>query len=305
MTQHSLMKSILTAKVLLVCMALALHQGWIKFGDLAVFAETTADKTKGSESQDGEKKAGDVAKPADEKLADDADDKEKSETAKRRSFLSDLFELPKLSAKKSKKEDVGKYMDMAERKERQIAERTTQLAQREEQLKSLEKSIDDKLGKLEEERKFIAKTLQQEKDLKGERVDKIAELFDKMDPKKAAPAFEKLDKDLTVILFKKLKQKQVTTILETMNPDKSVELTEYFARVKSAKEYDILKELNESLRKEFQDCKGMPTASAATPLNQEAAKEVAKEPGKEPGAAATAPGNPQVAPQAVPGTEKK
>ena len=63
MTQHSLMKSILTAKVLLVCMALALHQGWIKFGDLAVFAETTTDKTKGSESQDAEKKAGDVAKP--------------------------------------------------------------------------------------------------------------------------------------------------------------------------------------------------------------------------------------------------
>ena len=301
MTQHSLMKSILTAKVLLVCMALALHQGWIKFGDLAVFAETAADKTKASESQDSEKKSVDAPKLADEKLADDADEKEKSETAKRRSFLSDLFELPKLSAKKSRKEDVGKYMDMAERKERQIAERTTQLAQREEQLKSLEKSIDDKLGKLEEERKFIAKTLQQEKDLKGERVDKIAELFDKMDPKKAAPAFEKLDKDLTVILFKKLKQKQVTTILETMNPDKSVELTEYFARVKSAKEYDILKELNESLRKEFQDCKGMPTASAATPANQEAAKEA----DKEPSAAASAPGNPPATTQTLPGTEKK
>jgi len=305
MTQHSLMKSILTAKVLLVCMALALHQGWLKVGDLAVFAETPSDKNKASDSQDTEKKTEAVAKPADEQLADDADDKEKAETAKRRSFLSDLFELPKLSAKKSKKEDVGKYMDMAERKERQIAERTTQLAQREEQLKSLEKSIDDKLGKLEEERKFIAKTLQQEKDLKGERVDKIAELFDKMDPKKAAPAFEKLDKDLTVILFKKLKQKQVTTILETMNPDKSVELTEYFARVKSAKEYDILKELNESLRKEFQDCKGMPTASAASTVNPEATKESSKESGAASGVPATAPGNPPATPQTVPGTDKK
>jgi len=305
MTQHSLMKSILTAKVLLVCAALALHQGWIKVGDLAVFAEDSSDKNKPSQSKDGEKSAGDLTKLADDKLADDADDKEKAETAKRRSFLSGLFELPKLSAKKSKKEDVGKYMDMAERKERQIAERTTQLAQREEQLKSLEKSLDEKLGKLEEERKFIAKTLQQEKDLKGERVDKIAELFDKMDPKKAAPAFEKLDKDLTVILFKKLKQKQVTTILETMNPDKSVELTEYFARVKSAKEYDILKELNESLRKEFQDCKGMPTASAATSVKQEAAKEAVQEPGKEPSAEGGAPVSPPATPQTVPGKEKK
>ena len=153
-------------------------------------------------------------------------------------------------------------MDLAERKQRQVDERTTQLGKKEDQLKVLEKSIDDKLLKIDSERLFIAKTLQQEKDLKGERVDKVVDLFAKMEPKKAAAAFEKLDKDLVVSLFKKLKQKQVTTILENMSAEKNVELTEYFARVKSAKEYDILKELNESLRKEFQECKGMTTADA-------------------------------------------
>ena len=250
MNQQSLMKTILITKVILVLLALSMHQGWIQIGDRHLFAE----------SNDG--------KPAPEATAKNPlvdgeleDEKEVAETAKRKSFLSELFELPKLNAKKVQKAEIGKYLDMAERKERQISERTTQLAKREEQLKALERSIDEKLGQLEEERKFIAKTLQEEKDLKGERLDKVVELYDKMDPKKAATAFEKLDKDLAVALFKKLKQKQVTTILEAMNPEKSVELTEYFARVKSAKEYDLLKELNESLKKEFQDCKGMPVVA--------------------------------------------
>jgi flagellar motility protein MotE (MotC chaperone) len=276
MSEHSLMKTILIAKTLLIVLAVSLYQGWIKIGDVNLMAagdkatdkatENAAEKSDESGKTDGKSAASE--KSSDQNASDkpEKSEQEKAEEGRRKSFLSDLFSLPKLNAKKIQKEEIGKYMDMAERKERQVDERTAQLAKREEQLKALEKSIEDKIIKLEEERKFIAKTLQQEKDLKGERVDKVAELFDKMEPKKAAPAFEKLDKDLTVALFKKLKQKQVTTILENMNPEKSVEITEYFARVKSAREYDILKELNESLRKEFQDCKGMPvTASNDAP----------------------------------------
>lgn len=258
MKQMTLMKSILFAKILLVAVALATHQGWIQFGDRQLFAENSK------------------AKPASDKPSTDnknpnqdlEDEAETAETTKRKGFLSDLFELPKLNAKKAEKAEIGKYLDMAERKERQISERTAHLSKREEQLKALEKSIDEKLGQLDEERKFIAKTLQEEKDLKGDRLDKIVALYDKMDPKKAAGAFEKLDKDLAVALFKRLKQKQVTTILESMNPEKGVELTEYFARVKSAREYDLLRELNESLKKEFEDCKGMPSvATASAPSN--------------------------------------
>ena len=261
MSERSMMKTILIAKAILIVTTIFLFQGWVKIGDLNLMAAD--DKQSESPKREDSKKS-DTEKPTGSENVDDSEksEKEKAADGQRRSFLSDLFTLPKLNAKKIQKEELGKYMDLAERKERQVDERTAQLAKREEQLKSLEKSIEDKISKLEDERKFIAKTLQQEKDLKGERVDKVAELFDKMEPKKAAPAFEKLDKDLTVALFKKLKQKQITTILENMSPEKSVELTEYFARVKSAKEYDILKELNESLRKEFQDCKGMPATAS-------------------------------------------
>ena len=60
-----------------------------------------------------------------------------------------------------------------------------------------------------------------------------------MEPKRAAPVFEELDRDLAVALFKNLKKKQVTAILEKMDPDKAVTLTEYYGRVKSGAEYDL------------------------------------------------------------------
>jgi hypothetical protein len=67
-----------------------------------------------------------------------------------------------------------------------------------------------------------------------------------------------------------------------MNPEKSVALTEYFARVKSAKEYDLLKELNESLKKEFQDCKGMPVAVANSSATKPEASQAVQQPATAP-----------------------
>ena len=85
-----------------------------------------------------------------------------------------------------------------------------------------------------------------------------------MEVKKAAPVFEKLDKDLVVALFKHFPEKQVTAILAKMDPKRSIELTEYYGRVKSMREYDLLKEMNQSLKKEFADCKGMPKEQTAS-----------------------------------------
>lgn len=276
MEQKKLMQYIIVGKLVLVACVFALYQGWIQIGDLPLVAGEP-EKTEQSDNAEKDKeKNKDEKEP--KKLADASDEKEeKAEddpaTKKRKSFLSDLFELPKLDPQKAKKEEVGKYLDLADRKSHQISEREAMLAKKEQQLKDLEASIDVKLAKLDEERKFIAKTLQQEKDLKGERLDKLVELYDKMEPKKAAPQFEKIDQDLAVALFKRLKQKQVTTILEIMSADKSVALAEYFGRVKSGKEYDLLKELNSSLKKEFQDCKGMPDQAVAVAEEKDKSKD--------------------------------
>lgn len=217
--------------------------------DEAVVKEDSNGKTASKSENPGDKKP----KSSGTDLSEDED-----KSKPRKSFLSNLFELPKLDTEAMRKEELGRYLEIAERKERQLKERLDVLKKREDQLKSLEQSIDEKLRKLDEERKYFAQTIQQEKDMKNDRVSQLIGMYAKMEPKKAAPVFEKLDKDLVVELFKKLPQKQVTAILEAMSADKSVQISEYYGRVRSAREYDILKEMNQSLRKEFDDCKGMP-----------------------------------------------
>jgi flagellar motility protein MotE (MotC chaperone) len=273
------LKNLIAAKVVLVTAIIAIYQGWITLGDAPILAEgekkavnnvtaeqnDTASKDKeGQDEKNKEESSTNESKESKEsKQTEKTDEKgDKAASKTRKSFLSDLFELPKLDPKTARKEEIGKYLDMADRRDRQLKDREELLKKRENQLIQIEKSLDEKLVKLDEERKFFSKTIQQEKDLKGERLEKLITLYDKMEPKKAATQIEKLDKDLVVGLFKGLKQKQVTTILEFMSPDKSAEITEYFGRVKSAREYDLLKELNSSLKKEFADCKGLPEQQA-------------------------------------------
>lgn len=183
---------------------------------------------------------------------------DKEDAPKRVSFLEDLLNLPKLNPDAMKKESLGRYLTLAEKKKQQLEERLSILKTREEQLVKIEKSIDEKLQRMDDERRFFAQGIQKEKELKGKRVERLIELYAKMEPRKASPIIEKLDKDLVVEILKQVDKKQAKSILEAMDPQKAVELTEYFGRVRSAREYDMLKELNMSLRKEFQDCRGMP-----------------------------------------------
>jgi len=76
-----------------------------------------------------------------------------------------------------------------------------------------------------------------------------------MEPKRAAPIFAELDKNLTIALIQKIKKKQITAILQAMDPEKSKDLTEYFGRVGSGREYALLKEMNLSIQQAFKDCK--------------------------------------------------
>ncbi len=261
----SLWQVIIGLKILLLIgLWLAMDSGFT-LGDQDLFAEDKGAKDGGKEAKDTKDTKDKVEEKADQekrtsapKGSDEAKaDGEKSSGKARKSFLANLLELPELHPETMKRDELGKYLEVAERKKQQIEDRLAGLSRREEQLKGLEGSIDEKLKRLDEERRYFAQTIQQEKDLKGERLDKLITMYAKMEPKKAAPVLEKLDKDLVVELFKALPQKQVTAILEVMTPDKSVMISEYYGRVRSTREYDVLKEMNQSLRKEFDDCKGM------------------------------------------------
>lgn len=253
------LRNLIIAKVVLVLCAFAWLDRGFYVGDRTGSAADAPAKTDEKPAEKGAEKKAD----GDAKVIPAAEVKDAAAAAapKRKSFLDDLLTLPKLDPETVKKDDLGKFLELAERKRQQVDSRVEQLKQRESQLQQLEKSIDGKLLKLEEERKFFATTLQKEKDLKGERMDKLIALYEKMEPKKAAPVIEQMDKDMAVELFKRLNQKQVTKILEVMSPEKSVKLSEYYARIRSGKEYDVIKELNKSLTDEFNECKGMTQAA--------------------------------------------
>lgn len=230
--------AIIVAKVAVLSYIFLDGKTLIRFGEkLAVAAEETGEKAKGPKAEEA---------PATE------------EGTKRKGFLDDLLSLPTVNTDGMKKDELGRYLSLMERKQSQIENRLQVLRGREEQLKALEGSVDKKIQKLEEEMNYFQQTIQKEKQLQGDRLDKLVEFYQKMEPKKAAPVFEKLDKDLIVSLFNRIPQKQSTQILALMTPDKSVELSEYYGRIRSAKEYELLKEINTTLKKEFQECKGMP-----------------------------------------------
>lgn len=237
------------------------YQGWIRIGDLPLSAAVDAK----NENKDPAEKSVIADSSAAEKPPVAAKDTPPADQPVRKSFLANLLELPTIEPEKAKKEELATYMNIIERKQKQVEDRLSMLTNRENQLKKLEGSIDNKLRRLDDERRFFTQTIQQEKVLKGERIDKLVTMYAKMEPKKAAPVFEKLDRDLVVEMFKQLPQKQVTLILESMPPEKSVFLSEYYGRVRSAKEYDILKEMNTSLRSEFDQCKGLPEPAKQEP----------------------------------------
>lgn len=180
-------------------------------------------------------------------------------------YLDNLLHLPPIEPEKMKKEELAKYLEIADQAYQKIQIRLEEVKRKAVQLEKIEKTIDEKLQKVEEERAFLVQTLQKEKELQKDRAEGLLSFYEKMEPKKAGPLIEKMDKDLVVTLFQKLKKKQVTAILENMNPQKSVELTEYFGRVGSAREYELLKEMNVSLREAFGECKGLSGVAATPP----------------------------------------
>ncbi|NRA62918.1 MAG: hypothetical protein HRU19_00460 [Pseudobacteriovorax sp.] len=190
--------------------------------------------------------------------SDYVDDNEPVDETKK-SFIEELLKLPKISSEDYKKTELAKYFSIIERKSRQVEDRIKVLEVRQKQLTSLENSIDDKLEKLDNEMMFFKQTVQNEKKIQEDRLKHLVKFYEKMSPKKAAPVFEKMDKDLVVSLFKEIPDKQTMQILSLMNPDRSIELTEYYGRIKSAKEYELLTEINSALRKEFEVCKTEPT----------------------------------------------
>jgi flagellar motility protein MotE (MotC chaperone) len=112
--------------------------------------------------------------------------------------------------------------------------------------KSYEKAkldVEAKLAQVKEERKLLEDTLQKERDAKADRLTESVEFFAKMEPRKSAGMMETMDRDLVILVLRKLQPRLVTRILESMTPKKATEYMEYYTKIRSGREYALMKEL--------------------------------------------------------------
>ena len=127
------------------------------------------------------------------------------------------------------------------------------------------KDIEQTLKKLDEDRKLLDETLQKEKKVQQERLTEALAFLEKMEPRKAGPVLEAMDRDLVIQLFRKLPQKQVTKLLESVSPKKATELFEYYTRMRSGREYALLKEIGVCKPEETTSSGGSEAAAPQQP----------------------------------------
>ncbi|MBM3383286.1 MAG: hypothetical protein FJY29_12750 [Betaproteobacteria bacterium] len=153
--------------------------------------------------------------------------------------------------------------------------------------------VESKLKRIEEERKLLEETLQKERKAKDERLSETLEFISKMEPKKAAPLIETMDRDLVMQLLRKLPPRQVTKLLESVNPKKATEILEYYTRIRSGREYELLREMglcatdteegtNDKSKTDKPGPTGQTPGTAPIPVAADSGQAAAK--AKEPGA---------------------
>lgn len=163
-----------------------------------------------------------------------------SEEAKKEAGKTAIPEIPEKGLSLSRAAELRNQLLLMRKEIEQKTEKLNVAKQGYDRSKS---DIENKLRRIEEERKLLEETLQKERKAKEERLSEALEFIAKMEPKKAAPLLEGMDRDLVMQLLRKLPPRQVTKLLEAVNPKKATELLEYYTRIRSGREYELFREL--------------------------------------------------------------
>ncbi len=171
-------------------------------------------------------------------------------------FAQVLPEIPTGELKASKAMFIREELELTKK---DIEQKLIQLKDAKNSYDKSKSEFEVELKNIQEERKLLDDTLQQEKQIKEERIKSTVEFMIKMDPKKVAFLMENMDRDLVIVLLSKLPQRQVTKILESMLPAKATQYLEYYTRIRSGREFEMLKDLGVcSPRSSNEDKNGKP-----------------------------------------------
>lgn len=116
-------------------------------------------------------------------------------------------------------------LNLMERK-RQLDERDTLLNQREEQLRSLRDSIQQQVAELKRLQADIEASMEAKKAQDAENLQKVVNLYNGMDPKRAAEKLERLEPKVAVQILMGMNQRKAANLLAELPPDKAKRITE-------------------------------------------------------------------------------
>lgn len=155
-------------------------------------------------------------------------------------FAQNLPNIPKGDLSTS---EAMRIRDELELMKQDIEQKLVRLEEAKKSYDSVRLDIDTRLKKVEEEKRLLDETLQKEKKLKEDRVKAAVEFVSKMEPRKVAPVMDTMDRDLVIVLLSRLPPRQVTKLLENSTPAKATQFLEYYTRIRSGREFEMLREL--------------------------------------------------------------
>jgi flagellar motility protein MotE (MotC chaperone) len=103
--------------------------------------------------------------------------------------------------------------------------RAGELDQRDVVLQAAEKRIDEKIAKLEELQKGIARDVQKRSAEDDARLQSLVKIYEAMKPKDAAQIFEQLDMPVLLSVLQRMKELKTSAILAVMDPMKAKAIT--------------------------------------------------------------------------------
>lgn len=111
-------------------------------------------------------------------------------------------------------------------RKQQLDERDTMLNQREEQLRALRDNIQQQVAQLKKLQSKIEASMEAKKAQDAKNLQKIVNLYNGMDPVKAATQLATLEPKVAVEILMGMNQRKAAQVLEALPPDKAKQITE-------------------------------------------------------------------------------
>ena len=127
-------------------------------------------------------------------------------------------------------QNVGPSLRILECKRAELKMERRQLERERKQLAVLKQEIETKLVRLSEMQESIQKKLDEHETIRNNKIKHLIKIYTTMAPKKAAALIEKLDMEVIIELFSKMKGEQVGQILSSVPAEKAAKISERLAR---------------------------------------------------------------------------